>query len=68
MNTPLDDPVVREADAQAVIDHFLNGVPLAPEVASRVRRRSEQGTEEVRRKFGTVEVAVDLVREGRDES
>jgi hypothetical protein len=68
MDTALDDPSIREADAQAVMAHYLTGVPLPPEVASRVRRRSEQATEGVRRRIGTVEVAVDLIREGRDES
>jgi len=67
MNDLLDEPTVREADAQIVMAHFLSGVALPPEVANRVRQRSERGTEEVRRKFGTVEVAVDLVREGRDD-
>jgi hypothetical protein len=67
MSTPLDDPALREADAQAVMAHLLTGAPLDPEVERRVRQRSERGTEEVRRKFGTVEVAVELIREGRDE-
>jgi len=67
MNSHLDDPAIREADAQAVMDHVLNGVPLDPEVARRVRERSERATAKVRRKFGTVNVAVDLIRETRDE-
>jgi hypothetical protein len=60
------DPQV-EADLQAVLDHAFYGKPLGPEVARRVRERSERATEELRRKYGTREVAVDLVREGRDE-
>jgi hypothetical protein len=68
MNTSSDDLAQREADAQAVMAATLNGTPLAPEVAARVRRRSERLTEEVRRKVGTVEAAVDLIRAGRDEA
>jgi hypothetical protein len=68
MDTSLDDPALREADAQAVMAAVMTGTPVAAEVAARVRRRSERRTNEVRRRFGTVEVAVDLVREGRDEA
>ena len=67
MNTPFDDPAVREADAQAVMASVLSGTPLSAEVAARVRCRSERLTEEVRRKVGTVEAAVALIRAGRDE-
>lgn len=55
------------ADGQAVIDHLMTGQPLDPEVARRVRERSERATEELRRKFGVREIAVDLIREIRDE-
>jgi hypothetical protein len=68
MSTTIDDPAVRDADAKAVVAHFANGTPLPPEIAARVRKRSERLTEQVRKKFGTVEVAVDLIREGRDEA
>ena len=43
-------------------------MPLDPEVARRVRARSERATEELRRKYGTVSLAVDLIREARDEA
>jgi hypothetical protein len=56
-----------DADAQAVIEHVTTGKPLDPEVARRVRERSERAAEELRRKYGTVNVAVDLIREIRDE-
>jgi hypothetical protein len=55
------------ADLQAVIDSMITGKPLDPEVARRVRERSERATEELRRKYGEMNVAVDLIREGRDE-
>jgi hypothetical protein len=56
-----------DADAQAVIEHALTGKPLDPEVARRVRERSERATDELRRRYGTLNVAVDLIRESRDE-
>jgi hypothetical protein len=56
-----------EADARAVIEHAVTGKPLDPEIARRVRERSERATEELRRKYGTLDVAVDLIRETRDE-
>ena len=54
------------ADAEAVIHHALTGKPLDPEVARRVRARSGRATERLRRKVGTVDIAVDLIREIRD--
>lgn len=63
----LDDLALREADGQAVMDHVLAGKPLDPEVVRRVRERSQRATEDVRRRLGTVNVAVDLVRQARDE-
>jgi hypothetical protein len=54
------------ADAQAVIEHALTGQPLDPEIARRVRERSERATEALWRKSGTLNIAVDLIREVRD--
>jgi hypothetical protein len=70
MATPdkLPTPADFEADAQAVIEHVLTGKPLDPEVARRVRERSERATEELRRTHGTLDVAVDLIRAARDEA
>ena len=61
-------PADAHADLSTDIDHLVNGLPLATEVARRVRERSEQATEELRRKVGTLNVAVDLIREIRDEA
>jgi hypothetical protein len=55
------------ADDQAVIDHALTGKPLDPHVAARVRQRAERITDEIRRRHGVLNIAVDLIREGRDE-
>jgi hypothetical protein len=54
------------ADAQAVIEHAMAGKPLDPDIARRVRERSERATEVLRRKYGTLNIAVDLIREVRD--
>lgn len=67
MDSKLDDPILREADAQAIMEYVLKGVPLDPGVASRVDERSRRATEEVRRRLGTVNAAVDLIRQARDE-
>jgi hypothetical protein len=58
---------ITDLDAQAVIEHAMTGKPLDPEIARRVRERSEQGTENLRQKYGTLNIAVDLIREGCDE-
>jgi hypothetical protein len=63
----LNDPATREADAETVMDHFVNGTSLDPAVAERVHARAEEITAEVYRKFGELNVAVDLIREVRDE-
>jgi hypothetical protein len=65
--TLLDDPACQKADARAVMDHAISRTPLDPNVARRVEARAKRITEEIRRRFGIVDIAVDLIREGRDE-
>lgn len=60
------DPI-EFADSQAVIEHLLHGTPLDPEVDRRVHERAARITDELRRKFGTLDIAVDLVRQVREE-
>jgi hypothetical protein len=55
------------ADIQAVADAAAAGRPVDPEVARRVRKRSERVQEELVRRYGTREIAVELIRHGRDE-
>ena len=55
------------ADNRAIIDHILGVKPLDPEVARRVHECAEQATEKLRRQYGTLNIAVDLIRETRDE-
>ena len=52
-----------EADRQAVLAHAFKGAPLDPEVAKRVHERAEA----VRAKLPLTNIAVDLLREARDE-
>jgi hypothetical protein len=61
------DPEVL-ADLVAVLQHVASGTPIEPQLARRVRARSERMTEELRRQYGELNVAVDLIRAGRDES
>jgi hypothetical protein len=68
MNAFLVDLALAEADARAVMESFAGGFPVPADVAERVRLRSEVKTAELRRKVGVVNVAVDLIREGRDEA
>ena len=64
-----EDPLTSDqaADAQAVIEHAMTGKPLHPDIARRVRERSEHATATLRRKVGTLNIAVGLIREVRDQ-
>lgn len=55
------------ADLDAILEHVFSGTAIEPDLARRVRERSERAQEELRRKHGQLNVAVDLIREIRDE-
>ena len=55
------------ADLTAVIDHISTGKPLDEALVKRVTERSNRAQEELVRRFGIREIAVDLIREGREE-
>jgi len=55
------------ADMQAVADAAAVGTPVDPEVVRRIRERSERVQQELVRRYGIREIAVDLIRHGRDE-
>jgi hypothetical protein len=57
-----------EADAQAVIEQVMSGKPVDPEAARRVHERAQQIRREILAKHGVLNVAVDLIRETRDEA
>ena len=58
------DPSV-QADEEAVMQAFLTGTAVDPEVAHRVQERSRLIREEVFRKHGLVDIAVPAIRELR---
>jgi len=54
-------------DAQAVADAVAAGKPVGGDVARRVQERSRVAQAELTTKFGVREIAVDLIREIREE-
>ncbi len=60
----LSDPSV-QADEEAVMQAFLSGTPVDPEVAHRVQERSRLIREETFQKHGFVDVAIPAIRELR---
>jgi adenosyl cobinamide kinase/adenosyl cobinamide phosphate guanylyltransferase len=54
-------------DVEALFTCIAAGRPIDPDLAKRVREHSEQLREEVRGKSGLLDLAVDLIREIRDE-
>jgi hypothetical protein len=56
-----------QADEAAVIEHLLTGKPLDSEVYRRIRARAEQITTQLRQRYGDMNLAVDLIRDIRDE-
>ena len=69
LNPPASDeipPDVR-ADLDAIARALATGEPIDPELARRARERSARATAETLRRNGVMNIAVDLIREGRDE-
>jgi hypothetical protein len=62
-----DGRAVVLADLQAVIDSLVSKTPLDPVIARCVEERSERTRQEVFERHGLLNVAVDLIREIRDE-
>jgi hypothetical protein len=56
-----------DTDDEALMQRVLHGKPLDPAVYRRIRQEGDRITEEIRRQHGTIEIAVDLIREIRDE-
>ena len=54
-------------DVQAVAIAVAAGKPVDPEVARRVQERSRSAQDELFKKYGVREIAVDLIREIREE-
>jgi hypothetical protein len=62
-----DAAAAAQADLKAVLHSVVNKTPLDPEIARRVQERSERITQEVFEQHGFLNVAVELIHEGRDE-
>lgn len=62
-NTKATDP-----DTEAILDHMATGRPIDPEIYRRIRAEGAKITESIRRNHGVVQIAVDLIRESRDEA
>ncbi len=58
-------PATVLADMQAVADSLANGIPLAPEVADRVRARADKARQELLASRGVQDIGVQLLREIR---
>jgi hypothetical protein len=61
------DPQVL-ADLDAVMERIATGKAIDPESSRRIRQRAEHITEEIRKKHGELDIAVQLIRETRDET
>jgi hypothetical protein len=55
------------ADGDAVIESLVMGKPLDARTRDRIRARGRKLTEEIRRQYGEMTLAAELIRESRDE-
>lgn len=55
----------KSTDAEALLERVLGSKPLDPEVYRRVRENGERITDELRRKHGEMDIAVELIHEVR---
>lgn len=63
----LDDPTEVDIESQAILDHLMTGKPIDPEMKRKIHERAAKITQEVRDKFGLVDIAVPAIRELRGE-
>lgn len=56
-----------DSDTQAILERIVHGTPLPADVYQRIQERGDKLTEQIRQQYGTIEIAVDLIREIRDE-
>ena len=71
MSISIAPPAIPEdtlADLEAVAAAVAAGMKLDPELARRVRERARQSTEAIHRRDGELNIAVDLIRQTRDEA
>jgi hypothetical protein len=55
------------AESQAVMDQVLSGRPLDAKILERIEQRRKRIRQEIMDRLGVLDVAVELVREARDE-
>jgi hypothetical protein len=76
MSTPIASTPVRETldvtpedeeATRAVIEKLMTGKPLDPAIERRIRERGERIAQEILEKHGVQNIAVELIREVRDE-
>jgi hypothetical protein len=63
----VDKPSATLTDLEYAIQLIMTG-KKDPEFAARVQAETEKIAEEIRRKHGVLNLAVDLIREARDEA
>ena len=62
------DTTEKTTDKDALLEHLTMGKPLNPDVRRRILERGERISEQLRQTYGEMDIAVDLIRETRDES
>ena len=60
------DIKISDPDTEAIFDR-VRGKPLDPVTYKRIREEGARITEEIRKKHGTLNIAVDLIRETRNQ-
>ena len=60
-------PAEQLADSHAMAEAYAAGRKPDPELLRRVRARAERATQAILERFGELDIAVKLIREGRDE-
>ena len=62
------DITEKTTDKDALLEHITTGKPLDPDVYRRIREKGTKITDKLRNTYGEMDIAVDLIREVRDES
>lgn len=57
----------KATDKDALLEHITTGKPLDPELYRRIRENGTRITEKLRKLYGEMDIAVELIRETRDE-
>ena len=51
----MSDAALEKADEEAVLEHFLRGAPIDPEVSARVHARAQAITDRLRATHGVID-------------